>query len=89
MATTSLNTIVSTNGQIILPKAVRDRLHWEAGTRLVVEYTPDGILLKPLAVVFPPTRPEDVFGCLPYAGARKSVEEMDAGILAKARRLSG
>ena len=32
-----ITTTVSTKGQVILPKAVRQSLGWEAGTRLVVE----------------------------------------------------
>jgi hypothetical protein len=34
---------------------------------------------------FPQTRPEDVFACLKYTGAPKTLEDMDAGILAEAR----
>ncbi len=78
-------TIVSTKGQVILPKGVRERRHWGAGTRLVVEETEDGVLLR-AAPTFPPTRPEDVFGCLDYAGAPKTLEDMDAGIMAEAKR---
>ena len=40
-------TVVSTKGQVILPKAIRQRRRWDAGTRLVVEDTPDGVLLRP------------------------------------------
>jgi len=36
--------------------------------------------------VFPPTRPEDVRGSLPYNGQPKTLEEMDAGVLAEAKR---
>jgi AbrB family looped-hinge helix DNA binding protein len=81
-----LTTIVSTKGQVILPKAIREQLHWDAGTRLVVERTESGVLLKPLGREFAPTRPEDVFGCLRYEGQAKSVEEMEAGIAEEARR---
>jgi AbrB family looped-hinge helix DNA binding protein len=35
-ASDPLTTTVSTKGQVILPKAVRDSRHWTAGTRLVV-----------------------------------------------------
>jgi len=28
-------TILSTKGQFILPKAIRDQRHWAAGTRLI------------------------------------------------------
>ena len=42
-----LTTTLSTKGQVILPKPIRRALHWVAGTRLVVESTADGVLLKP------------------------------------------
>ena len=61
------------------------RLAWGAGTRLVVEEAADGLILK-RAPVFAATRPQDVFASLPYAGKPKTIEEMDAGILAEARR---
>ena len=83
--TERLTTTVSTKGQVILPKAIRQTLRWEAGTRLVVENTPEGVLLKP-APVFAETRGEDVFGCLAHDGAPKTLEEMEAGVLAEARR---
>ena len=65
---------------------MRDQLGWNAGTRLAVEYTADGVHLKLLTELFPATRPEDVFGCLQYSGKPKTLAEMDAGILAEARR---
>jgi AbrB family looped-hinge helix DNA binding protein len=80
-----LTTIVSTKGQVILPKAVRQRLHWDAGTRLTVENTEDGVLLK-AAPVFPPTQPEDVFGMLRWEGPPKTLEEMEEGIAREAKR---
>ena len=85
VAAAKLTTIVSTKGQVILPKAIRQQRRWEAGTRLTVENTPEGVLLKP-APVFAPTRPKDVFGSLPYAGRAKTIEEMEAGIAAETKR---
>lgn len=38
------------------------------------------------APAFAATRPEDVFGALPYRGKSKSIARMDAGILAEAKR---
>jgi predicted RecB family nuclease len=35
---------------------------------------------------FEPARPEDVFGSLATAGRPKTLEEMDAGVLAEAKR---
>lgn len=86
MAATGLTTTISTKGQVILPKAIRDQLQWNAGTRLSVEHTADGVLLKPLTTTFAQTRPEDVFGCLAYKGRPKSIEEMEAGIAMEAKR---
>ena len=80
-----LTTTVSTKGQVILPKAIRRALRWEAGTRLTVENTPEGVLLKP-EPVFAETRLEEVFGCLAYQGTPKTLEEMDAGVLTEAKR---
>lgn len=38
------------------------------------------------APTFVATRPEDVFGALPYRGKPKSIARMDAGVLAEAKR---
>ena len=81
----SATTVVSTKGQVILPKAIRQSRRWDAGTRLVVEDTPEGVLLKQ-APLFPETRPEDVCGMLAYKGPPKTLEEMDAGVLEEAHR---
>ena len=59
-AAEKLTTTVSSKGQVILPSALRQRRAWAAGTRLTVEETEDGVLLKP-APAFAETRPEDVF----------------------------
>ena len=84
-AVETLTTIVSTKGQVILPKAIRQRRNWEPGTRLTVEDTPEGVLLK-AAPVFAPTRPEDVAGMLAYRRPAKTLEEMDAAITAEVTR---
>ena len=59
----SARTRVSTKGQVILPKAIRDKRKWTAGTELTVEETAEGVLLKP-APIFAPTRVEEVAGML-------------------------
>ena len=80
-----LTTTVSTKGQVILPKAIREQRRWPAGTELIVEDAPDGVLLK-AKPIFAPTRPEDVFGSLRHGGLAKSIAEMDAGIATEAKR---
>jgi AbrB family looped-hinge helix DNA binding protein len=80
-----LTTKVSTKGQVILPKAIRERLHWSTGTKLIVEETPEGVLLR-AEPAFVASRPEDVFGSLPYRGPAKSIPEMNAAIAAEVKR---
>ena len=70
-----LTTVVSTKGQVILPKAIRERLRWPAGTELTVEDTIEGVLLK-AKPAFAPTRPKDVFGSLPCKGPAKSASAL-------------
>ncbi len=83
-------TRLSSRGQVILPKSIRDAHRWQPGTEFVVEETTEGILLRP-AKPFPPTRIEDVAGCLRYAGKPKTLAEMEAAIRTevKARRARG
>lgn len=82
---TKLTTTVSTKGQVILPKPIRQALQWDAGTELVVENTGDGVLLKAKSP-FAPTKPSEVFGMLHYRGKPKTIDEMNAAVLAEARR---
>ena len=72
-------TRLSTKGQIILPKSIRDARAWGPGTEFTVEETDRGILLKPKKA-FPPTKLEDVVGCLKYKGKPKTLAEMDQAI---------
>ena len=78
-------TTLSSKGQVILPAAIRRRRNWQAGTRLTVEETADGVLLRPVAA-FPRTSTEQVFGCLRYEGEPKTLDEMQDGIVAEVRR---
>lgn len=80
-----LTTTVSTKGQVILPKGIRQHRQWEAGTRLTVEDTAEGVLLK-AAPLFAATKVGAVFGSLAFAGKAKTIEEMDEAVAAEARR---
>lgn len=80
-----LTTVVSPKGQVTLPEAIRKGRGWQAGTRLIVEETVDGVLLKP-AGAFARTYSKDVFGVLAYEGEPKTLKEMEAGIASEARR---
>jgi AbrB family looped-hinge helix DNA binding protein len=73
-------TRLSSKGQIILPKAVRDAHHFQPGLEFVVEEHPDGIFLRPLRTAFAPTRLEDILGCAGYRGPALTIDDMDAAI---------
>ncbi len=80
-----ITTVISTKGQVILPKAIRDGRHWAPGTRLTVEETPDGVLLK-ATPAFPETAVAAVFGSLRHGGPALSLGDMDAAIAREAKR---
>jgi AbrB family looped-hinge helix DNA binding protein len=78
-------TVLSSKGQVIIPKPVRAAHHWNPGDRLVVEDTPDGVLLRP-AALFKRTTLDDVAGCLKWSGPAKTLEEMEEAIAKGAQR---
>ena len=81
-----LTTRLSSKGQLILPKPIRDRRNWGPGIRLTAEDTEDGVLLR-AAPVFEPTTMGQVFGMLKRPGQRTlTIEDMDAAVAAEARR---
>jgi AbrB family looped-hinge helix DNA binding protein len=71
MATTRL----SSKGQLIIPKEVRDRHGWRAGTELEVEDKGGAVVLR-RKKPWPPSRIEDVRGCAGYEGPPVSIEDM-------------
>jgi AbrB family looped-hinge helix DNA binding protein len=78
------DTTVSTKGQVVIPKEIRERLGWEPGTSLEVEDRGDRVVLRRVRRA-PRTTIDDLRGCLPYNGPPKTVEEMDEGIARGAR----
>ena len=72
-------TRLSTKGQIILPKKIRDSRAWGPGTKFTVEETGDGILLRP-ADRFPESSLVDVAGSLRSKRKAKSPAQMDRSI---------
>lgn len=80
-----ITTTVSTKGQVILPKAIREQKHWAAGTELIVEETDEGVLLK-AAPVFATTDIEAVFGSLRSPKPALSIDEMNEVISEEAER---
>ena len=83
-------TRLSSKGQLVLPKAIRDADQWSEGTEFVVERVADGVLLRPLRPV-PTTRLEDVIGSTGYRGPARSIADMQRAVErgVKARRDRG
>jgi AbrB family looped-hinge helix DNA binding protein len=81
MGTTKL----SSKGQIVLPKSVRQARGWEPGTEFVVEATEDGVHLR-VKTPFPRTELDDVFGSVRYKGRPKSLEQMSEAVKRAAGR---
>lgn len=82
-----MKTRVSSKGQIVIPKSVRNHYRWKTGTVLEIEETASGVVLSPVSN--PSFSQEEVFGCL-KEGVSKSVslEDMDRAIEALARKSS-
>ena len=80
-----ITTIISTKGQVILPKTIRDQRHWAAGTRLTVEDTPEGVLLT-ATPLFAKTVVSAVYGSLKHGGPALSLEDMDKAVAQEAAR---
>lgn len=72
-------TKLSTKGQLVLPKAIRDSLAWKAGTELTVEETTGGVLLRPKRRV-PRKTLDEVFGMLKWKGKPATLKDMDDAI---------
>ena len=83
-------TRLSSKGQLVLPKAIREADAWTEGTEFIVERVPEGVLLRPVRSL-PATLLEDVIGCAGYRGPARSAADMERAIAqgVKARRGSG
>lgn len=56
-------TRLSSKGQVIIPKTIRESRHWSPGLELQIIDAEDGVLLKPMAP-FEESLLQDVAGCL-------------------------
>ncbi|HUP25248.1 MAG TPA: AbrB/MazE/SpoVT family DNA-binding domain-containing protein [Thermoanaerobaculia bacterium] len=79
-----MKTTLSTKGQLIIPKVLRDRLGWREGTELEVEEQ-GGVVILRLPVVLPRTTLDQLLGCADYRGPRRTLEDMAAAIERGAR----
>ncbi len=78
-------TRLSAKGQVVIPKAVRDRLHWSEGDNLEVVETAGGVLLRPVRRPRERITVEEFKRLVPpHEGPPVSLEEMEQGILDEA-----
>lgn len=72
-------TKLSSKGQVIIPKILRNKYNWSPGQKLTVIDTGEGILLKP-SRPFKRTAIDQVAGILKYSGKPVSVDQMSEAI---------
>jgi AbrB family looped-hinge helix DNA binding protein len=66
---------LSSKGQVVIPKEVRDELHWAAGTQISLVLSASGVTLK--AVPKKTGRKlEDLIGMLKHDGPALSTEDL-------------
>jgi AbrB family looped-hinge helix DNA binding protein len=83
-------TKLSSKGQVVLPKPVRETLGWTQGMEFRIEANEQGVLLRPLRC-FQPTTLREVIGSAGYSGRRMTTADMQSAIRKglKGRRAHG
>lgn len=74
---------LSSKGQFVLPKTIRDLHHWGPGTEFLVMDTEEGVVIKPLKP-FASTAFESPELSTVYKGNPLSLEEMDMAVAIEA-----
>ncbi|MFP4220583.1 MAG: AbrB/MazE/SpoVT family DNA-binding domain-containing protein [Phormidium sp. GEM2.Bin31] len=70
---------LSKTGKIVIPVEMRKAYGLDEETEIILTDTGQGILIQPKRP-FPPTRLDEVAGCLNYQGPPKSLEDMETAI---------
>ncbi len=74
---------LSSKGQFVIPKSIRDRHHWDAGTEFLIIDRGTELVIKP-SRIFPPTELESPDIPSVHGGKPLSLEEMDRAVMAEA-----
>lgn len=75
---------LSSKGQLVLPRVLREAHRWETGQEFMVLDTDEGVLLKPVSP-FPATRLDDVAGMLGELVEPRSDQEIEQALARDAR----
>ncbi|MDD4960561.1 MAG: AbrB/MazE/SpoVT family DNA-binding domain-containing protein [Gallionella sp.] len=70
---------LSSKGQVVIPKEIRDELHWEVGTLITLFSSASGVMLKAVPKKTG-RRLEDLIGMLKHDGPALSTEELCAPV---------
>ena len=70
---------LSTKGQVVIPKAIRDRQGWSEGTDLTFEDRGDHVVIR-LSSRRRETTLDDLYGLLPWDGPAKTLDDLEAAI---------
>lgn len=80
-----MKTRLSRKGQIVIPRQIRQSHGWRPGVAFTIIDDGESLMLKPV-VSRSAVDIEDVIGCAGYVGEKKSLAEMDAGIVEEAKK---
>lgn len=71
---------MSASGQVDIPSALREQLHWDGAMELDAELTPSGLLIQPKRSQKKARRLEELRGLLRHNGERISDEYLQRPI---------
>lgn len=66
---------LSSKGQVVIPKEIRDELHWDAGTQITLVSSASGVTLKAVPKKTG-RRLEDLIGMLKHDGPPLATEDL-------------
>ena len=81
------STVLSSKGQVIIPKTLRASRRWGPGTRLEVFDTPEGVLFRPVQHATKAALASGLAAIrqrVAYRGPAVSLADMDAAVLREA-----
>ena len=67
---------LSSKGQVVIPKEVRDSLHWGIGVELTLVTTERGVMLQTKMPKEKKRSVKSLRGCLQYTGEPLSIKEL-------------
>lgn len=81
-------TTLSTKGQVVIPKALREACGWQPGISLTVEAVPQGLLLRPAkpALFAQPCTLEEVLDAIAYDGPPLSDDDIARALHTEGQR---